>query len=292
MKMLLVKTLLFVGQLYSWLPFIRSKGIWRVRRILRKIGSLSRYLVVRRRGLKWAIINFKNDAEMSLALNDEYDRQVEVAISKFVKKGDVVIDIGANIGIFSLMLSQKTGKTGKVLSYEPSTFHSKTLAKNISINRIENILVFNVALGNKEGSAIHYTTESSGSLVSDYSEMGMKLVDQQQVEVVRLDTHLRSIDIRDPIRFIKIDVDGNEKAILEGAKNTIATNKPVIVFELAKPALEAVNQSALEILNILEAMRYIFLDNNSKICNSAQINSAFLTGDRTVVDVLAIPDIT
>lgn len=289
MKALSIRILLALVQIYRKIPLLGGKGIWRLKSWLRRNDFAGEQVIIKRRGMKWVINSFNNDAAISLAFDEKYDFNVEKAIMKFVKVGSVAMDIGSNIGIFSIILSQKVGKNGWVLSYEPSIYHAETLKANIAINAINNIKVFEFALGKTEGKVVHYTTESSGSIVSDYSEIGMKLIDKREVDIHTLDKHLTTINLETPVSFIKIDVDGNELGVLQGAKATILRDRPVIVFELAKPALKVSDQSSLEILRYLEELDYYFLDASDKPAAIEHIHNSFEKGDKSVIDIIALP---
>jgi len=76
-------------------------------------------------------------------------------ISK-INKGDIVIDAGANIGMFSIMASILVGKTGKVIAIEPEPENLKILKRNVELNNINNMIIINKALFSKSGERINF----------------------------------------------------------------------------------------------------------------------------------------
>ena len=102
---------------------------------------------------KHGVFNFCHfDAYIGLALR-EYGEFSEIELSlmqNFINPGDVVFDIGANIGCFSIPFSHKVGSKGRVLSFEPQKFICKLLRKNARDNNLKNIKIFNQAIGRKK----------------------------------------------------------------------------------------------------------------------------------------------
>ena len=136
-------------------------------------------------------------------------------IKKHLKKGQTFVDIGANVGYFSILAS-KLG--AKVISFEPSKDNRELLNKNIKDNKCK-VQVFSQALSNVSGSAILYTDTTPGQ----YSLIGKG--NGEKVEVVRYD------DLNLPIAdFIKIDTEGNERNVLGGMTKVLQTDKPITLI--------------------------------------------------------------
>lgn len=158
----------------------------------------------------------------------EYSESEVQVFRDIIKQGDVVLDVGANIGCHTMAMSRLVGHGGIVFSYEPERNNFNTLAGNIAINNIRNVHVFQKAVGSVSGFIsvpeldLEQTTNMGGlSLTTDYSRAPNYVV------------HLTTIDEQNFLKcnFIKIDVEGMEKLVLEGAKETIAKHKPVIYVE-------------------------------------------------------------
>jgi len=134
-------------------------------------------------------------------------------VEKHLKKGQTFVDVGANVGYYSV-LAEKLG--AKVLAFEPSVNNRKYLEKNT-----KDVKIYSQALSDKNGSAILYTDTTPGqySLVRKNSEKGEK------VETIRWD------ELKLPVAdFYKIDVEGGERQVLEGMQSVLKTDKPITLI--------------------------------------------------------------
>lgn len=154
-------------------------------------------------------------------------------VRQILRPGDVVVDIGANIGFFSIRFSQLVGPQGRVFSFEPVPTTRARLLRNIAENGCGNITVCPVALMDRAASVTIYETESHG--VAGLRELSEKTI-AHPVEGARLDEYLSAPQ---PVRLIKIDVEGAERLVLQGAEALIARDRPHIVLEKSAPALKA-----------------------------------------------------
>ena len=143
----------------------------------------------------------------------------------FIKEGDFVVDAGANIGLFSLLASQKVGSSGKIYAFEPIKDTREILKKNISVNRLNNISVLPFALGEKSG-------EVDFSLLPDPGSNALSsLIEESQerrhekVEVKTLDEIIAQGTINH-VDFIKSDIEGMERDLIIGARNSIKRFHP------------------------------------------------------------------
>ena len=145
-------------------------------------------------------------------------------------------DIGANIGIYSLYYAKI--KSGNVYSFEPSIFNLRQLAKNISINSLsDRITIISNPLSNRTGiSTFINSNEDEGGALSafgvDYGHDGKPIISNIKYNVIgfTLDDLLKTEVIAEPPSLIKIDVDGIEHLILNGALKTLKHNKCKTVF--------------------------------------------------------------
>jgi FkbM family methyltransferase len=155
----------------------------------------------------------------------------EKAYPLIIKEGDVVYDVGANIGITSLLFSKLVGVNGKVFAFEPVPANTKDLKSNVTLNNANNIIVvekaisdgcrsemFNLGVDNKSGSLLCFGKESGESI---------------PVEVTTLDELIKEgFSLPD---FIKIDVEGSAGKVLEGFSQSIAECYPAFLIELHIP---------------------------------------------------------
>jgi FkbM family methyltransferase len=159
------------------------------------------------------------DSHFFRYLIKSHERHVSNAIDKLVKLGDTVVDIGANIGYFSAYASAAVGKNGKVLAIEPEAENFKYLQTNCNLINESgfNCSPYNLAVSSANGETtlnIHkYSTYHT--LENEFSSSD-KIESQQVVQMVKLDDWAKDRAI-DKISFLKIDTEGHEPKVLEGA---------------------------------------------------------------------------
>lgn len=151
--------------------------------------------------------------------NDIYEPQVEKIFKP--KNGDIVVDIGAYIGKYSLLAAKKVGKNGKIFSFEPDPFNFDLLTKNVHSSGLKNIIKpFNLALSDKKGEIILYR-HGEGTEHSIIKKSNDKLL----IQTTTLDEFLSESEINtSKISWIKIDVEGAEISVLKGMKNFLLQN--------------------------------------------------------------------
>lgn len=157
----------------------------------------------------------------------------EPDIKKYFKlKEGIFIDVGANIGKYSIIVGKELNNFGKVLSFEPMRENFEILEKNIKLNNLNNVLSFELALGNKEGEATFYLDREGvgGGGHSLLKEAQTEKSGIVKVQVKKMDNLLNSLKLT-RVDLIKIDVEGAESEVLKGAKKTLKKFHPKIIFE-------------------------------------------------------------
>lgn len=139
------------------------------------------------------------------------------------KKGDVVIDIGAYVGMFAVKMALCVGDSGKVIAIEPAVNNREYLYRNTE--NIKNIIVMPVALGASNG---------MGDLFISHDSPCHTLIERphshtEKVVINKLDTLLEQKHV-DKVDFIKIDAEGYELEILKGATDTLMSSKPKLAI--------------------------------------------------------------
>ncbi|HVR63663.1 MAG TPA: FkbM family methyltransferase [Polyangia bacterium] len=177
----------------------------------------------------------------SLALYGEWAEAEMDLLGLLIKPGDAVIDVGANIGTHTLFFSEKVGPTGRVLACEPQRLAIQMLCANLALNHRDNVIALPVAVGQSSGTvavpALDYQTPANfgGARLSlaDVSGVPTLAADTEPATLVTLDqlarTHLRPARRR--CRLIKIDVEGMERAVLEGGEQLINDDEPYLYVE-------------------------------------------------------------
>ncbi len=150
-------------------------------------------------------------------------------IREYVTAGDVVFDIGANIGYVSLSLAKRVGEGGKVIAFEPVPQNAACLRKNVEINGLAHIQTFESAASDRPGKATIRITEnlSTASLVWHQQDASAT---ELEIETVSIDDLVGSGGLMRP-RFVKIDVEGAEDKVLLGMRRTLAAAMPILFVE-------------------------------------------------------------
>lgn len=161
-----------------------------------------------------------------MQLSDSYERSVKDLISGF-SSGDA-IDVGANFGLFTVLLSRRLGENGTVLSIEPDPFYYRLLKNNIQTNKCRNVLLVNAAAWSSNTTlrlmphqlgGIGFETRVSESLGVSTNAILARTIDQLVAE----------FDLKP--RFAKIDVEGGEYQVLMGMIESLRSYRPVLAFE-------------------------------------------------------------
>lgn len=164
----------------------------------------------------------------ALDLYGEYSQSEIDIFDTFLTTGNVVLDIGANIGCHTLYYAEKVGTQGLVVAFEPQRIVYQTLCANIALNSITNTYCEHLALGEKAGHCylppINYHSESNFGAISLNA---FQSLDQGELVAIRnLDSfNLPRCDL------IKIDVEGMETPVIKGGINNIKKHKPILFVE-------------------------------------------------------------
>jgi FkbM family methyltransferase len=172
-----------------------------------------------------------------------------------IKSGMTVLDIGANIGGTALSFSKIVGKEGAVIAFEPDAINYQKASHNISLNDSSTIKLMNIGLGNENKTYKLYAVndENRGmnrilehSSIHPYTEINVRKLDD-----VIAEAGIKKVDL------IKIDVEGFEMNVLQGAVSVLKTCKPVLFIELDDNNLVAQQSSAAQLIAFLHGLNYI-----------------------------------
>lgn len=135
-----------------------------------------------------------------------------------LRSGDIVIDAGAYIGEFTIYAAKIVGPTGKVIAFEPDKKNYKLLIENISLNKLDNIVVLNKGLWN-QNTNLKFMSDANASSIRFSNEESNEI----GLEVVKLDDELNKLKIN-TVNFIKMDIEGAEIEAIKGAENILKNN--------------------------------------------------------------------
>lgn len=155
-------------------------------------------------------------------------------IQNTLRQGDTFIDIGANIGLFSILASQKVSTTGKIIAFEPTPKTFKRLQENIKLNKCKNIEAREIGLSDSNGELEFFVSTTGhdawNSLVEN-EDYGVS--EKIKISVDTLDSQLSSID-KSLIKLVKIDVEGWEKFAIQGGEDFFRNYSPLVLVEFTE----------------------------------------------------------
>jgi FkbM family methyltransferase len=174
-------------------------------------------------------------------------------LRQIIKPGVTVVDVGANIGLFTLESALATGPNGRVISIEASPAHVRMLRENLRLNAIENATPVEVAVGDSSGEAL--LTRPDGGNFGMFTLGAVRGDDAHRVSVRRLDQVLEEQGVS-RVAVIKMDIEGSEYRALRGAERILERDRPAILIELNETALRWCDASCSAVKNLLHDAGY------------------------------------
>ena len=167
----------------------------------------------------------------NLMLNGDREKQLRLILERELHPGNVVLDLGANIGYYALMERDLIGPSGRIYALEPSPSNVALLRKNLALNGADTIEVFELAGGAERGRGTFYLAEHSNLNTFLPLDDGSKPV---EVEIIDMSTFLAD---KQPIDLMRMDVEGYEVEVLAGLRAAIQSGafRGKIVFECHFP---------------------------------------------------------
>ena len=181
------------------------------------------------------------------------------ALFSLIKPGDVVIDVGANIGEVTLGASARVGREGSVYSFEANPLVFEKLRRHIALNGVSNVNEYNMGLSDQAALVHFYSPEGNrggGRVAASGDAPG-----GAAVNLIALDEFWTADKIR--LDLIKVDVEGHEHKVLRGAEKTLRRHHPKLFVELNDANLRKYQSSASELLQFLENLGYKMSDASS-----------------------------
>jgi FkbM family methyltransferase len=248
---------------------LTTKSKMAIARVLSKTLLLQRRLLglgpearVTRSGLRWTL-DLREGIDLSIYLFGRFEAETVQAYRRLLKHGDIVLDIGANIGAHTLLMAQCVAPSGRIIAIEPTEFAYRKLVRLVEDNRpLSDLVATHQAM---------LTAQTDSELAPElYSSWSVENGGEAQhalhmgtgkstrgAKAVALDDLVRAEGL-ERIDLIKLDVDGWEMGVLHGARATLRRFTPTIVFELAPCTLEERGHSGQELLDELSSHGYKF----------------------------------
>ena len=241
-----------------------SRGVVLKRNLPKEFNSLPMF-VTPEGGLKYWKTNLNN-----------IDPMLYNVATNFIQKDDVIWDIGANIGLFTFAAIAKSGKNGKCLAVEADIVMANLVKRSASLNREYTIDILPLAISNYNGLVEFNIAERARAtnhiVIAQGSNQTGGIRDTYKVPTVTLDYLLEHYAKPD---FLKIDVEGAEKFVLEGATTLMETARPKILVEVGE-------ENEDYITNLFNENKYVMY-NADDLQNFSKIKEA-------TSNTLAIPE--
>ncbi|PYQ93674.1 MAG: hypothetical protein DMF96_29065 [Acidobacteria bacterium] len=191
-------------------------------------------------------------------LRGQYEQDEVRFVRRVVGEGDSTIDVGGHIGFFTMQMAAMVGPAGRVYAFEPLDANADLFERSIAENRFgDRVLFHRAAAGTTSGTATltfpSETLNSGGAYLLRDGSAPLAGNQSKNVPLVALD----ALEIRRPVRFIKIDVEGAEPQVIRGASRLVKDDRPVILSELHPTQLErASGMTADQFLAEMHALGY------------------------------------
>jgi len=233
---------------------------WIVRRLKKVIWDWHR----RRRG--WLVASL-GPARLRLPCDDrlgeliyfwDFERQERDVLEGLLRPGDVFVDVGANLGLFTVIAGLRVGHKGRVFAFEPSLRSYRRLQDNVLLNRLDNARCLAVALSDRAGELV---LKESADGFDAWNSMGTPtrggLYNESSVKSMRWDEFATHEGLYDRVTMMKIDVEGWENRVLVGGREFFSREKaPLLQVEFCDAAAEATGSSCAALYQTLSELGY------------------------------------
>jgi len=195
-------------------------------------------------------VDLRSAVGRAIFVKGAFDYEVWKIIETRLAAGSVFIDVGANVGYYSMLASNLVGSTGKVHAFDIDPRPLKCLRKNSKECEYKNIDIHEVAVGGDVGFGVLVSMPDCGHSVVRKTGLGKK------VPMVSLDRWMSSLAGNAQIDVVKIDIEGGELAALEGARKMIERHRPLIVCEAQDDASDATSERQTPLLKFFAEVNY------------------------------------
>ncbi|MBL8058392.1 MAG: FkbM family methyltransferase [Anaerolineales bacterium] len=178
-------------------------------------------------------------------------------VRQTLRPGDLVLDVGANYGLFTLLAARRVGPAGRVYAFEPSARERAGLLKNIAANGLTNVTVLEQAVADRPGLAQLAVARDGGlNALARNAHPEQAVTHWQPVSVTTLDDFVAGAGLP-RVDFLKIDVEGAEALVLRGAARLLAqTPAPTILCEFCDVTAAGFNSSGRQLYDLFQASGY------------------------------------
>lgn len=193
-------------------------------------------------------LNLEDRTQLSIAVGT-HEKEAFRLFCSMIRPGQTVVDIGANVGFYTLAAARAVGPQGRVIAFEPEPNNCERIRRNLEANGHRNVTVCQMAAGDRSGRARLFLGSDCGihSLLRERAS-GAAI----EVEMVSLDDYFERHDLTPDL--VKIDAEGVELQVLQGMRRTLARfPNMAVICEIYDPSPEVVRRKKAEAEALLEA---------------------------------------
>ncbi|MHC4403011.1 MAG: FkbM family methyltransferase [Planctomycetota bacterium] len=220
----------------------------------------TKWAEVTRQGLKWRL-RLDNWMGREIVEHGVFEQITTRLLTDLVKPGDHVLDVGANIGYFTVLLARSAGPTGRVWAFEPVAGYRRSLEWHLERNELASqVVVVPWGLSDSTGRCAIAVGDSSATFhwTSAEPPSGEETVELKPLDEVRTELGIERIDL------VKLDVDGHEPRFFRGAIDTLRRFRPPVVMEFAQNCLHVAGSDVRQLSRQLEEIGYILYSETTR----------------------------
>jgi FkbM family methyltransferase len=187
------------------------------------------------RGLRWIVGSYNHGCWLG-----SYEYEKQRILKRIVNRGDIVYDVGAHVGYFTIIFSKLVGPTGRVYSFEPFSDNARYIFKHVELNGLNNVTVIKAGIGEKNESAFFRRQDHTATVRMDASE-------GELCEVYNLVSYIESNALEEP-SLIKMDIEGAEAIALPSIKEFLRKRRIKLLISTHS---DRITDGVVELLNSL-----------------------------------------
>ena len=244
--------------------------------LLRRVGERHAYRRQLRRGAEWAaltrdqaVITAEVEPGLRMQLHrdsvlartlfcDPFELAERYFVRSFLRAGDIFVDVGANIGLFTLIAARVVGDSGTVYAFEPAQQSYQRLCDNVALNQLRNVTCLPLALSSRSEQLMITVPLDGWDAWSSFAiPTAGDTFGSEDVPCISWDRFADERGLTGRVALMKIDVEGWEREVLSGAAATlIRADAPVLQVEFTEAAAESAGSSCRQLYRTLEELGY------------------------------------
>ena len=244
----------FIARLLHWYPFIKGRS--KITQIYGRRFQLTNGRVSRLFNGNKIELHPRQFVSQNIFLFGVFEPQEAKWFYRTVKTGMTIIDVGANIGQYTLLAADRVKDSGKVISFEPAQENFEILQRNVHLNKFDDrVKIIKSAVGSTIGTCEFVLTSDGGSNFISQNSSNGSMSKRVIVPCLTLDSFI-SCQNFEKIDLIKIDAEGADFEVIKGARKMLEKYHPILFVEFAERVLKKFETTPREMLNFLQQLGY------------------------------------